>query len=233
MRAAARWRRIPRTIRDVDYLWYNAVKKRNLRTIDGFASVASGIIAGGRTRLREDRLYTLWHAAGQAGEGAVVEIGVYRGGTTAFLAKALQAHGRSNPVYAFDTFEGHAEVDPERDADHRVADGFSDTSYEDVKAFLAPYGATVVRGDIRDTISALGDGPVALAHVDVDVYAATRFCLGHLAERMTPGGIMVVDDYGFVTCPGVAEAVEEFLTTRDDIVRLPLLTAQAVLVKTT
>ena len=218
----------------VDYLWYNSAKKINLRTVDGFSQIASRIMAEpGRTFLREDRLYTLWQAAEQAKPGHVVEVGVYRGGSSAFLAEALAAHGKSNRIFSVDTFAGHAVVDVAVDADHRVAEGFRETSADEVRAYLKPYpSVTVIEGAIGDVSDQIDDSePVAIAHIDVDVYPATAYCLRHFGDRLVSGGMMIVDDYGFLTCPGALRAVEEFLDGRDDFVRLHLLTGQAVLVK--
>ncbi len=223
-----------RQLIEVDYLWYNSTKKINLRKVDGFSQLAAKIMAQpGRTFLHEDRLYTLWQAAEQAKPGHVVEVGVYRGGSSAFLAEALAAHGKTNRIFAVDTFGGHAVVDATIDADHRVAEGFSDTSVDDVRAYLAPYPAvTVIQGAIGDVSGEIDDTqPIAIAHIDVDVYPATAYCLEHFGERLVSGGMMIVDDYGFLTCPGAFRAVEEFLDARDDFVRLHLLTGQAVLMR--
>src|SRR5689334_12934366 len=89
-----RWRMIPARLRAVDYLWYNASKKLDLRAMDGFSPLARTVIGEGRTLLREDRLYTLWQAIEQAGEGDVVEVGVFRGGGSAFLARSLRHFGK-------------------------------------------------------------------------------------------------------------------------------------------
>ena len=131
-----RARRLPalrRQLRASDYLWYNAAKKIDLRTMEGFAELAAPVIAEQRTYLREDRLYTLWQAITQLGEGDVVEVGVYRGGSSAFIAAALRAQDLPNRVVAVDTFEGHSVVDPDLDADHEVGVGFADVSVADVR----------------------------------------------------------------------------------------------------
>ncbi|HEX3704868.1 MAG TPA: TylF/MycF/NovP-related O-methyltransferase, partial [Vicinamibacterales bacterium] len=50
-----------------------------------------------------------------------------------------------------------------------------------------------------------------LLHIDVDLYEPTRDSIAFLYERMNPGGIVVCDDYGFMTCPGATKAIDEFL----------------------
>ena len=52
---------------------------------------------------------------------------------------------------------------------------------------------TLVKGLFQDTIT--GDEPVALAHIDGDWYDSVRTCLDRIGPRLSPGGIMVIDDY--------------------------------------
>ena len=48
--------------------------------------------------------------------------------------------------------------------------------------------------------------------------------------RMAPGGVMVFDDYGAPTCPGVQQAVDEFFAGKPER-PLYLPTGQAVVCK--
>ena len=48
-----------------------------------------------------------------------------------------------------------------------------------------------------------------MLHVDVDVYKPTKYVLEKLYERVVPGGIIVLDDYGMVK--GGTEAVDDFI----------------------
>jgi hypothetical protein len=50
---------------------------------------------------------------------------------------------------------------------------------------------------------------IALLHIDVDVYEATKACLDYLYERVVKGGIIVFDDYGQVD--GATRAINEFI----------------------
>lgn len=49
----------------------------------------------------------------------------------------------------------------------------------------------------------------AFVHLDVDLYQPTRDALEFFWPRMVPGGLIVCDDDGFLTCPGVARAMDE------------------------
>ena len=54
--------------------------------------------------------------------------------------------------------------------------------------------------------------PIALLRIDADWFQSTKVCLDSLAGCLSPGGIIVVDDYG--AYDGCAAAVNEFLAER-------------------
>lgn len=65
---------------------------------------------------------------------------------------------------------------------------------------------SLVQGLLQDTLQ--GDAPVALAHVDVDWYEPVMACLERIIPRLTPGGALVLDDYG--DWSGCRRAVDEY-----------------------
>ena len=40
------------------------------------------------------------------------------------------------------------------------------------------------------------------AHIDVDIYQSVRDCISFIYPRLSPGGFMIFDDYGFPKLPG-------------------------------
>jgi O-methyltransferase len=213
------------------YYLSGAKKKLDLRNIPGFSELARSVIAEGRTGTTYDRLHVLWQAARQAPDGLpVAEVGVYLGGSAKFICETLRQTGRSPRTYVCDTFSGHAKVDPNLEVAQTQVGLFADTSADDVGEYLRDYpNVEIVEGDFTETSARLAQESFGFAHVDVDVYAATAFCLEFFAPRLAPGALLVVDDYGFVTCPGAKKAVDEFIAARPDFRLLHLLTAQAVL----
>jgi len=65
-------------------------------------------------------------------------------------------------------------------------------------------------------------------HIDVDVYPPTEFCLRFFAPRLARGALLVVDDYGFLTCPGAKKAVDDFVAAHAEFGMWHLLSGQAV-----
>lgn len=206
-----------------------------------FAALAEEVIGHGRTMLQPDRLYTLYEALGNVaaaveGELNLLEVGVYRGGSAYFLARAASeiAPGRVR-LTAVDTFEGHSAADiPEGQEGSHYPSAFSDTDYSEVRSYLEEFDfVRVLKGRIQDSAAMLEDLPIHLAHVDVDIRAPTAFALELVAERAVAGSAIVVDDYGFVTCPGVKTAVDEFVASRSgSYFKITLPTGQCCLVAT-
>jgi O-methyltransferase len=217
-----------------EYYWYNAWKKVDVRDIEGFGALARQTIEEHRTGMRHDRLYTLWQAIARIRSDApVAEVGVYRGGSSRFMLEALRFHRRANRLYACDTFAGHAEVDAQLDGPHKVDLQFTNTSVEDVGAHLRDFpNVELVRGDFRKTSGQLAHiQEFSLVHIDVDVYPVTKYCLEFFAPKVRPGSFIVVDDYGFITCRGARQAVEEFVADSPQFRKVHLLTGQALLVR--
>jgi O-methyltransferase len=126
-------------------------------------------------------------------EGSVVEFGVFKGGTTMFLAKAVKALGRTWPVVGFDTFGGFP---PKRSAldmyDHPGAE-FHDFSA--VRHYLEPAGIELVQGDIVETATQLAGRPVVAALIDTDNFAAAHAAVTALQDNIVIGGAIVFDHF--------------------------------------
>jgi O-methyltransferase len=216
-----------------NYYLVGANKKIDLRELDGFSEIAGGVIEAGRTGMSYDRLYTLWQAVEAAPPDVpAIEIGTYMGGSARFISEAFQAYGRTPRLYVCDTFAGHADTDPEIDTSHHDAGKFENVTAEDTTAYLSGYPELeVVVGDIAETSARLPEQAYGLVHLDVDVYPTTAFCLRHFAPRLAPGAVMVLDDYGTVTCPGVKQAADEFVDELPEFRLWHLLSAQALLTR--
>lgn len=177
-----------------------------------------------------ERMHALYDAAGyvrRAGlEGAYVECGVWRGGSSMLAALTLDPE---RELWLYDTFEGMPEptaedgVDPiyGTDAHAEWERNQTDTvnlwcygALEDVQANMRSTGVAeerlrFVKGKVEDTIPATLPERIALLRLDTDWYESTRHELIHLYPRLVPGGVLVLDDYGH--WPGARRAVDEYL----------------------
>jgi O-methyltransferase len=138
--------------------------------------------------------------------GAIVEIGVYKGGSLETIASVET----KKPIYGLDTFSGLAEKTEGVDL-HKVG-WFNDTSFEAVKKDLMPYkNVTVMKGTFPSDFYSFDPGRISLCHVDVDMYESTKKCMDWAAAKMPVGGIIICDDYSCFDTPGAKLAVHEFL----------------------
>lgn len=171
--------------------------------------------------------------------GCVVECGVWRGGMVAGIAEVL---GNDRRYYLLDSFKG---LQPAKEIDGPAALEYQRNTgspgyFENCSSPLAiaehvmrdVAGITnyeILAGWFDDTLPRFRPGPIALLRLDADWHEATRACLYHLFDMVTPGGIVIVDDY-FVW-DGCAIAVHEFLARRMATERLQSLGPVCFMVK--
>jgi hypothetical protein len=136
---------------------------------------------------------------------------VWNGGSTALLSAG--APGRE--AYAFDSFEGLPAPDEVLDGIRSLewageCLGVEDNVREAVGRFGAINRLHIIRGWFADTFprEATGIGPIAVLHADGDWYESVRLTLETFYDQVSPGGFVVVDDYGVWS--GAKRAVDEF-----------------------
>jgi hypothetical protein len=149
--------------------------------------------------------------------GSIVECGVYRGGSAAVLACATDA---ARDLYLFDSFAG---LPPPGEHDGATAarkyrQGWCAASPEDVDTVFATLDIPrarrhVVKGWFAETLAATPVPQIALLHIDADWYDSVKLCLELLYPRVSPGGFVVLDDYG--RWEGCTKAADEFLRSHD------------------
>lgn len=208
------------------------VKLLDIRTLPDFGEAAREVVGQGRSYLGYSRLYTLWQAMMQLGEGSVAELGVYRGGSSYFLARIANERWRGRKVYGFDTFTHFPDVNPALDGPDR--DAPIEPTADDVRRYLSRFDNYELReGVFPDTAAGLEQEVFALVHVDSDTYSSYVAAFEFFAPRLSPGALMVLDDYGFTTTPGARRATDEFVERQGSgFVFLHLVTGQGLLVKT-
>jgi O-methyltransferase len=180
-----------------------------------------------------DKIYALIQAVRYVARhripGDVVECGVWRGGSMQAVARTLASAGdTSRDLHLFDTYEGMPPPSDRdvRRSDERTADELLATespeeskvwavaTLEDVQDGFSqvPYPAErvhFVQGKVEDTIPGHAPEQISILRLDTDWYESTRHELEHLYPRLSPGGVLLLDDYGY--WEGAREAVDEFL----------------------
>ncbi|MBS0192113.1 MAG: TylF/MycF/NovP-related O-methyltransferase [Phycisphaerales bacterium] len=153
--------------------------------------------------------------------GDLVEAGVWRGGATIFLRAALWAYGdQTRKVWAADSFEGlpKPNKDIEADAGYDLSSVVElSVSLEDVQENFKRYGwlddrVKFLKGWFKDTLPTAPIESIALLRADGDLYESTMDVLRSLYDKVSPGGFVVIDDYG--AWPPCRKAVDEFRAAR-------------------
>lgn len=176
-----------------------------------------------------ERCWTIWQALSQSlnVDGDVMEAGVFQGGTAKLIREAI-GDRRDKKLYLFDSFEGMEAVSQ---VDRHKQGDFADTSLEGVRAVVGTEDFIDYRkGWVPQTFAGLEDRKFCFAHIDLDLYQGIIDCLEFVYPRLSPGGSIVFDDYGFASCPGARRAVDEFFADKRER-PLALKTAQALVTK--
>jgi hypothetical protein len=162
--------------------------------------------------------------------GAVVECGVWKGGSMMAAALTLMRLGASDrDLYLFDTFQG---MPPPTEEDVFSAyDGYNPMRHwqrrrreggttkwpyvpaEEVRRAVLSTGypaarVHLVEGRVEETLPGAAPPEISLLRLDTDWYESTRHELEHLYPRLSPGGVLILDDYGHYE--GARRAVDEY-----------------------
>jgi Macrocin-O-methyltransferase (TylF) len=188
-----------------------------------------------------ERLYALYRSVQYVVEnripGDIVECGVWRGGSMKLSAHVLLALGVTDrTLFLYDTFEGMTEPDPEVDVDasgNKAANDWLEVQRRGVKWSYAPIEevrdviagsgypmdkVVFVKGPVEDTIPATVPDRISLLRLDTDWYSSTKHEMEHLYPKLSPQGILILDDYGHYQ--GARRGVDEYLSKLD---KKPLL----------
>jgi O-methyltransferase len=179
-----------------------------------------------------DRMFMLlqWLDFALAAAGDVAEFGVWRGGTALLLHERLASRASDRTLHLFDTFAGLPEANPVRDNHHRKGD-FADTSEASVRAlFEDAANVRIHPGFFEETVDAVEGRRFCFAHIDADLYSSVLFATEFLFPRLSSGGVIVYDDYGFRTCAGAKAAVDEYFA-KTAVTPIYLPTGQCIVIK--
>src|SRR5579872_2853966 len=180
-----------------------------------------------------DRMFMLlqWLDFALAAVGEVAEFGVWRGGTALLLHNHLTSRAPERTLHLFDSFAGLPQENPARDNHHRKGD-LANLSEAGVRAlFEGRRGVAIHSGSFEETVAQVHAQMFCFAHIDADLYASVLFASEFIFPRLSPGGVVVYDDYGFRTCAGAKAAVDEYFSAMA-VRPIYLPTGQCVAIKT-
>jgi O-methyltransferase len=197
------------------------------------ASIIDHVLDKQLTMVSRQRLYATViackHVVSERVPGSFVECGVWRGGSSLVAADVFSREDPTRCLYLLDTFAGMTEPTSYdlRASDGRKAlpryvssrkDTHSDWCYAslaEVRAHFAELdllGPNVkfVEGDVVESLKHESNlpGAIAVLRLDTDWYESTLAELQVLYPRLSPGGVLIIDDYGHWS--GAKRAVDEY-----------------------
>lgn len=155
--------------------------------------------------------------------GDFVETGAWRGGACIYMRAVLKVFGvLDRKVWVADSFEGLPTPDTARYPQQDIGDRHHtfkalSVSLETVQENFRKYDllddqVRFLKGWFKDSLPAAPIERIALLRLDGDMYASTMDALLALAHKVSPGGYIVVDDFGAVQ--GCRQAIADYRKAR-------------------
>jgi len=153
-------------------------------------------------------------------QGAIVECGTWKGGMIGGMATLL--HNQNREYFLYDSFEGLPEAKDidgsdailwqnNVDSDDYLNNCSAEEEFADASMKMAQAtNYTITKGWFKDTLPSFPDKKIAILRLDGDWYESTMDCLNNLFSKMTPGGVIIIDDY--YTWEGCSKAIHDFFS---------------------
>jgi hypothetical protein len=165
--------------------------------------------------------------------GDFVECGVNRGGFSRLVVDYLALQRSDKKFYLLDTFSG---LVPKYVSEEEKGRGLLDAyhyqdCYQAVKETFADCpNVVIVRGAVPETLPEVRAEQIAFISIDMNCVEPEIAAANAFWDRISPGGIMVLDDYGHPLHVAQKRAFDAFASDRG-VTILSLPTAQGIIVK--
>lgn len=148
--------------------------------------------------------------------GDITEFGCYIGTTGLFMRRLLNHYDKEErTLYAYDSFAGLPDKTT-ADSSAIGVDFKGGELYVSKKQFLQTFQKAGLQAPkthkawFKDLAPNQLPEEIAYAFLDGDFYESIRDSLEHVWPRLSPGGMITIDDYGKDALPGVERAVSEY-----------------------
>jgi|TARA_Y100000310_G_scaffold334739_2_gene415133 O-methyltransferase len=152
--------------------------------------------------------------------GAILEVGVAEGHTSAFIARVMRHLNCKKEFHVYDSFKGMPAPSIEDGEDNMLSEGdlaVKKGKYKCVFRNMTDGELPIIHeGWIENTMPEELPEKIAFAYIDVDFYKPTLHALNSIYPRLSPGAVVVIDDYHHPQLPGIAPAVERFFADKPE-----------------
>jgi len=171
--------------------------------------------------------------------GDFVECGVYRGDMTWMITQMVDIASTGKTFFLYDTFSG---LDPQYSSEDDFPDArqfyalanneYTAPGIEDYvrTRFQDKHYIVITKGVVPDVLHDVAPDQIAFLHLDMNSPRAEVGALEILFNRISPGGIIVFDDYGWKLFRQQKEAADHFMTARGQFI-CELPTGQGLMIK--
>jgi len=164
--------------------------------------------------------------------GSIVDCGVFKGHSLMLWAKLVEIYSPGDTfkkIIGFDTFSGFPKLNkkdgPVITRRDKFVGGFSAKSFLPIlekvieinqRDSMIPRFQRVIlqKGDVKKTIPEFvkknSGTRISLLHLDLDLYEPTKIALENLYPLVSPGGVVLLDDYGMSEFQGESLAFDEY-----------------------
>ena len=169
-------------------------------------------------------VYSWWAQNALRIEGDLVECGVHMGLYSLIMLEFLSAFPEGKSIFLYDTFEG---LDDNLSTERERAQTEGVYEIEDWHEIVSqrfsayPY-AKVIKGRVPDILADTAPEKVSFLHLDMNAASAEIGAIDYFQDRLTPGAIVLMDDYGRMDHVELHLALRDwFAAAERPIVELP------------
>lgn len=163
-------------------------------------------------------------------DGAFVECGVGKGRSFLYFCSFLYKENKGRMAWGFDSFDGFPDPSKEDDSARAPKKGeWSGVSPDDIKGTLKTAGipkefidknVKLVKGFFNESLKKYDGAPIAILHVDVDLYQSYKDVLETLYPKVVSGGVVLFDEYKSPKWPGATKAIDDFFANQKEKITL-------------
>lgn len=182
------------------------------------------------------RAHTICWAALRGGvlEGDFIEVGVAKGFLSKIAIDYIDFKKLSKTFFLVDTFEGFADeylTENEKNSGRKSGEYLDYKGDELVRKTFHDYkNVKIIKGVVPDVLPQINSSKVAYLHIDMNCTIPEVAAAEYFWDKMVPGAMMILDDYGHSGHEDQKHAFDDF-AKRKNVPILCLPTGQGLIMK--
>ena len=173
----------------------------------------------------------VWESA-KLSQWSLIEIWARRWWSAALIAKKALLSNINEKTYICDTFTWVVKA-TDHDSSY-IGGEHADTSKKTAEEIVNQLNLKNIEFLVwvfpEDTWNKIENEKFRFCHIDVDVYQSAKDCVERIWPKLVSWGMIVFDDYWFITCDGIVTLMKEERLKQDRII-IHNLNGHAIIVK--